>query len=232
MFELFDPKGELRITAGNLPHWFQPGATYFVTFRTADSIPKAVSDLWHRRRRDWLQRHGIPPANPAWRSELDRLPLHLVREFHDTFSTEFLTSLDAGHGECVLRNVVCREIVAKALRHFDGTRYHLGDFVIMPNHVHLLVGLIGDSDIEKVCYSWKKFTAIEINRLLRLGGEFWQSESFDHLVRSSDQFEAIQRYIEANPSKARLHQSNFLYERCVIPYLAVAGSLRDPKPNG
>jgi hypothetical protein len=50
VFELFDPQSEVRIGEGtSLPHWFQPGVTYFVTFRTEDSIPTDVSRLWHPR---------------------------------------------------------------------------------------------------------------------------------------------------------------------------------------
>ena len=52
MFELFDPQGDLRITASNLPHWYQPAVTYFVTWRIEDSSPQEVADLWYRRRND------------------------------------------------------------------------------------------------------------------------------------------------------------------------------------
>jgi len=79
----------------------------------------------------------------------------------------------------------------------------------MPNHVHLLVGLLGDTEIVAQCKSWKKFTAREINRRLGQKGRFWQEESFDHLVRSPEQFEAIQRYIADNPRKARLRDTDF-----------------------
>ena len=84
--------------------------------------------------------------------------------------------LDCGHGKCVLRQPAIAQIVSKSLRHFDGDRYHLGDFVVMPNHVHLLVCLINETDIEKQCYSWKKYTAMQINRVLSQSGRFWQEE--------------------------------------------------------
>ena len=209
-FELFNPEGELRITVGNLPHWYQPGATYFITFRTADSMPKEVADLWYRRRNDWLLRHGINPKAKNWQDALRRLSDRLQNEFHATFSREFLEHLDKGHGACVLRRRDLAEIVAKSLRHFDGERYLLGDFVVMPNHVHLLVGLLGATEVEAQCYSWKKFTATEINRELKKTGEFWQSESFDHLVRSPEQFERFQRYIAENGSEAGLTDGEFL----------------------
>jgi putative transposase len=205
-FELFDPQGEVRITLGNLPHWYQPGATCFVTFRTADSLPRDVADQWHRRRRDWLERHGIDPHMPRWNAALRGLPENVQSEFHATFSREFLEHLDKGHGACVLRRRELAQIVADSLRHFDGQRYLLGDFVVMPNHVHLLVMPLGDTDIQAQCSSWKRFTATQINRVLQQTGEFWQTESFDHLVRSAAQFERIQRYIAENgppPASAR-----------------------------
>ena len=189
MFELFDPNAEVRITEGNLPHWFQPGVTYFITFRTDDSMPKEVADLWYQLRDDWLRRHKIDPTATDWTKQLRALPLAQQNEFHETFSREYLECLDKGHGECVLRRPELAEIVARSLRHFDGDRYHLGDFVVMPNHVHLLVCLIGDTELETLCYSWKKFTGGRINDALGRKGRFWQEESFDHLVRSAEQFE-------------------------------------------
>ena len=60
-WELFDPDEEVRITAGRLPHWFQPGRLFFITFRTNDSLPASVAKLWLKRRDDWLRRQGIDP---------------------------------------------------------------------------------------------------------------------------------------------------------------------------
>jgi type I restriction enzyme R subunit len=212
-FELFDPDGDLRITVGNLPHWYQPGATYFITFRTADSLPQEVINLWYRRRNDWLLRQKINPHAKNWPAALRCLPDRLQHEFHATFSREFLEQLNKGHGACVLRRRELAQIVANSLRHFDGQRYLLGDFVVMPNHVHLLVGLLGATDVEEQCYSWEKFTATQINRELNQTGEFWQAESFDHLVRSPEQFELFQRYIAENGAAAGLRNGEYLHKR-------------------
>ncbi len=114
-------------------------------------------------------------------------------------SRQYLDNLDRGWGACALRNPDISGIVAKCLLHFDSDRYCMADFVVMPNHVHLLVGLLGDTDILDQCYSWKKFLAGKINKLLGTSGRFWQEESFDHLVRSPAQFEAIRPYIRNNP---------------------------------
>jgi len=200
MFELFDPKADFRINAGtNLPHWYQPGVSYFVTFRTEDSIPPEVSRRWHAERASWLLRHGISIGDKNWKELLDTLSTFDRREFHETFSLEYMESLDKGFGKCVLSQPESSKIVADSLLHFDRERYLLGDFVIMPNHVHLIVCLLDSFEIEATCTSWKRFSATKINRELKTKGRFWQEESFDHLIRSVNQFEAIQSYIASNP---------------------------------
>ena len=86
-----------------------------------------------------------------------------------------MESLDKGRGECVLRQPELSTIVADSLLHFDSDRYHLGDFVVMPNHMHLIVGLLGHTDIEALCTSWKQVTARRINQALSRSGRFWQA---------------------------------------------------------
>jgi type I restriction enzyme R subunit len=81
----------------------------------------------------------------------------------------------------------------------------------MPNHVHLLVCLLGSTEIESQCRSWKRFTAGAINRALERRGRFWQEESFDHLVRTPEQFAYFQRYIADNPRKAALPAGEYLH---------------------
>jgi len=231
MFELFDPKGDVRIDCGtNLPHWFQPGVSYFVTFRKEDSIPVEVGRQWYARRANWLSQQGIVPGTLNWRSQLNLLPEPLRREFHETFSREYLEALDKGWGACVLRRPELSKIVADSLFHFDGDRYHMGDFVIMPNHVHLIVCLLGDTEIETQCTSWKRFAARQINRELGISGRFWQEESFDHLIRSPEQFEAIMRYIANNP--ANLKQGDYyLYQRKVAGIFQMPSAKTDAKQD-
>ena len=200
MFELFDPKSCFRIRdGGHLPHWYQPEVTYFVTFRTEDSIPADVSRRWHAQRAQWLLQNGITVGAPDWKLAFSKLPEQARREFHDMFSRQYLESLDKGLGECLLRSRELSQIVADTLLHFDGDRYHIGDFVVMPNHVHATVCLRGDTEIESQCTSWKRYSARKINQAINRSGRFWQEESFDHLVRSASQLEAIRHYIQDNP---------------------------------
>jgi hypothetical protein len=151
-FELFDPQAEVRITTGQLPHWYQPGVTYFITFRTEDSVPVELTQAWHCHRENWLRSHNIEPRAPNWMVQLGSLP-EIERQFHKTFSREFMEYLDKGHGACVLKRPELARTVGETLQHFDGQRYLLSDFVVMPNHVHVLFCLLGDTDLEKQCYS-------------------------------------------------------------------------------
>jgi len=81
--------------------------------------------------------------------------------------------------------------------------YELHAFVIMPNHVHILI--TPHVELAKLTHSIKRFTAREANRILGLTGKrFWQDESYDRLVRDHSEFQRIQRYIENNPVRAGL----------------------------
>ena len=164
MFKLFDPGSDFNIIEGsNLPHWFQPQATYFITFRTEDSISGSVVRRWYAERSKWLGNHGISDTEPDWKLKLRELPSRLRKQFHQTFSRQYMEYLDRGYGKCFLKRPELSKIVADSLFYFNGDRYHLGDFVIMPNHVHLLVCLLDDIDLLKQCRSWKKFSANKIN---------------------------------------------------------------------
>jgi len=82
-------------------------------------------------------------------------------------------------------------------------RYHLHSFVVMPNHVHLLVTPLVRA--REWLGPLKGFTGYQANRILgRPRGPFWQDESYDHLIRNDDEFARVHRYIESNPVKAGL----------------------------
>ena len=112
--------------------------------------------------------------------------------------------LDAGHGACVLRDPVCAEIVQRALLYFDEERYRLLAWVVMPNHVHVLVEpLIGHS-LADILHSWKRHTARLINRHLGQTGSLWRREYWDRYIRDERHYAAAVAYIENNPVQAGL----------------------------
>ena len=130
--------------------------------------------------------------------------------FQQSFTRRMHEWLDAGYGSCLLRESKHALIVADALRFFDGDRCALGDFAVMPNHVHLLVTPYANWPLQALLHSWKQFTAREINKLLEREGALWLDESFDHVVRSSEQLSFFRQYIRENPVKAKLPQGEFL----------------------
>jgi hypothetical protein len=208
-FQFFNPAARVTITQGHLPHWDQAYSTYFITWRTADSMPRDVWLRWREARDNWLLAHDINPGSKDWRFDLELLDEAARYDFRQ-FTRSLEQELDGCHGVCPLRDPQISRRVADALHHFDGSRYLLGDYVIMPNHVHLLVGGLARDTMLKQVASWKKWTALQINQILHRNGRFWQDESFDHLVRNEASFERFRGYIARNPVLARLPTSDFI----------------------
>lgn len=197
------------MTRGRLPHWDQTHSTYFITWRTADSIPRDVWLRWREDRDRLLLAHDINPSARDWRIDVEMLDESARDDFRQ-FARALENQLDDCHGECVLKDPVVARHVVEALHHFDGSRYVLGDYVVMPNHVHLLVGGLARQAMLKQVESWKRWTAIGINQSLQRSGRFWQDESFDHLVRNEASFEKFRAYIARNPVMAGLKTENFV----------------------
>src|SRR5881398_1432527 len=116
VFRALDEHGDIKIARRHLPHWEQEGATYFVTFRLADSIPNTLLIEWHDELQTWLKFHPRP-----WDHKT-------AKEYERRFVDGPEKWLDRGHGECHLRNQRLAAIVANALRHFDRERYRLDAF--------------------------------------------------------------------------------------------------------
>ncbi|HJW38209.1 MAG TPA: MqnA/MqnD/SBP family protein [Candidatus Udaeobacter sp.] len=201
MFHAFDEHGDLRRTTRNLPHWEQEGATYFVTFRLADAVPAQLATQWREELDTWRKFHPEP-----WDSATAVV-----------YRRRFLQSredwLDQGHGSCVLRNSNTAHIVAEALCFFEGQRYHLDAFVLMPNHVHVLVQPLPGFRLSEIVHSWKSYTARKINKALDRSGALWMQESFDRIVRDWDSLVRYRAYIAKNPEKARLRPGEFILSR-------------------
>ncbi len=209
--QVFDPKADFAVVERKLPHWAQAGTICFITWRTHDSIPRSVVNRWHADRDDWLRRHGVDPNAADWKAQLMRLDRPMPSDFVRVFSDRWHNHLDACHGACVLRRPELAQLVGESLKKFDGERYELTDFVVMPNHVHLLAAFASEEGMLDQCESWKHYQAVQINRQLRSSGRFWQQDGFDHLVRSVEEFESLRRYIAANPAKARLRSGESLH---------------------
>ncbi|MCR9292234.1 MAG: hypothetical protein NXI32_05910 [bacterium] len=208
--ELFDPKAELSISEHYRPHWSQAGAIVFITFRTQDSIPRNVLERWEREKQEWIYRRGHPGH---WSEVVPNLDVKEQQQFKMEFNRVREDFLDTCHGRCLLRRPELATIVANALMYFDGHRYRMGDFVVMPNHVHLLAAFATEHSMRDQCDSWLHYTAFRIHQAIGEKGKFWQQEPFDHLVRSPEQYAYLKRYIADNPHKAGLKPGEFYYRK-------------------
>jgi len=150
-----------------------------------------------------------------WRMERDRivqnaeaqrreLTSHEQKELIRLYSDKVESYLNAGHGQCYLREAKIAEIVTKALNHFDGERYDLIAWAIMPNHVHAVLRPYQGFELAGLLHSWKSYTANKANELLGRSGLFWQSEYYDHLIRDQEDFVHQVNYVLSNPVKAGL----------------------------
>lgn len=114
--------------------------------------------------------------------------------------------LDRGsRGPLFLNRSDIARLVVDALQYHESVlkQYALHAYVVMPNHVHILITPL--ASVSTLTHSLKRFTAFQANRILcRMGQRFWQEESYDRLVRDDQEFGRIVRYIEMNPVHAGL----------------------------
>ncbi len=181
---IYTDKRFVRKSRGRLPHWQLDEATYSITFRLRDSLPRDVAAALILEREQSMRLR----MNPSERAEVDRL-----------FSLRLDSYLDQGYGSCILRVDRNAELVADALRHFDRVRYELYAWCVMPNHVHAMMHLQHGADLEYVLHSWKSFTAHQIGQ-----GVIWQREYFDRIVRDAEDYWSTRSYVLNNPFKAGL----------------------------
>jgi putative transposase len=185
-------------TRGYLPHVKREGASYFVTFRLADSLPKAVLLNFEREKAERLRRlrHFKSRGETINDSE---------EEIARDFARKVERYLDRGVGACHLRGPDIADVVANAMRHFHESRYVLHEWVVMPNHVHVIVWPMPNHLLSDILKSWKQFTSRRAKKILHLGEEpFWQPESYDHWIRNDEERARTARYIRNNPVTAGL----------------------------
>jgi REP element-mobilizing transposase RayT len=205
LISYFEPSEPISFLTGNLPHWRQEGKTYFVTFRLDDSLPQDKLRQWKSEQKKWLASRPKPHTEKDW------------AEYFRLFTERIQNWLDAGFGYCILARPKAKSIVEEALAYFNGNRYALDEFIVMPNHVHVLVAPLGEHELSDILHAWKSFTARTILKEVPAAGSLfslrakrrdgastlayrvWQKESFDHIVRSPAQLDRIRRYIRDNP---------------------------------
>lgn len=188
-------------TRGYLPHVKREGASYFVTFRLADALPKEVLLKFEGENAESLRRLHAAKARGEPVSDAEAEAARELRRKIERY-------LDQSAGACHLRRAAIAELVAGVLRFFHDERYVLDDWVVMPNHVHVIVWPRPNHVLSDIVKSWKQFSSRRAKKILGLGAEaFWQRETYDHWIRNDDEKSRIGAYIRNNPVKAGLCQT-------------------------
>jgi len=200
--DFLDPNPSPRLSGrydrGYLPHVRAQGRSYFVTFRLKGSLPQEVLQQFQ------AERDALLSKITSDRGDGQLSPEDQQRLF-ELFAEKIEAYLDAGRGDCWLKEERIADLVAAALPFFHGQRYELGPWVVMPNHVHVIVRPLGAQLLDEIVKSWKGFTGREANKLLqRTGQAFWAREYYDHLVRDDRARARLADYIHDNPVKAGL----------------------------
>jgi len=170
---------------GYLPHCNENGLIQNITFRLFDSVPAETIAGWQTKLgiNPGLAAHD--PQNAELRRRIDRYE-------------------DAGHGKCWLRHQQIAELIQNTMLFFDGERYRLLEWCVMPNHVHALILPIKGYLTAKIVHSWKSYTGHAVKKLIDLAEPFWMAEYHDRFIRDNRHLEVVQDYIRQNPVTARL----------------------------
>ncbi len=168
---------------GYLPHRDRPGLLQAISYRLADSLPADV--LANIK----TKLHSLPTI------EQDNQQRVILEEW-----------LDKGYGSCILRNPEVAECVVDTWRKFDGERYDLIAWVVMPNHVHVLIRAYDGQSLGKIVQSWKSFTGRKFSALTEKDSVngIWMREYWDRYIRSEKHFVLAIDYIHQNPVNAGL----------------------------
>jgi REP element-mobilizing transposase RayT len=187
--------GEVRIRQrGRLPHWEKDSGLYFITFHLADSLPRPVLEKI-------MERHRVLDAARQTGAHLLPSQEVMVEKYSPVRIEEYF---DRGAGACSLRDPRIGELMADALRFWDGKRYRLVAWCVMPNHVHVICRLLPGQELSVVLRRWKSYTARRANEILGRSDTFWQREYYDRLIRNEDEFKRAVRYVVSNPERAGL----------------------------
>jgi putative transposase len=192
------PLREAAVTRRHLPHWRRPLATYWVTFRQADSLPISMVATWQKKKEEWERLNPQPWDSQQW------------DVFNLQFGNLYQEWLDAGMGSCVLADPEIRQIFIDCLLRFHRVRFNLHAAVVMPNHVHLIAEPYPDQTLSGILRGMKGASSRKINQVLGQTGEtLWMEESYDQIIRSESQYRACLRYIFDNPRKAGLKEGRY-----------------------
>jgi REP element-mobilizing transposase RayT len=183
----------------NLPHWQPMGAEFFITFRLAGSFPKEAVELLKNKRKEFRENNRNSDLTAEERGQFDAEIFKTYEHLLDNPSS----------GPVWLSNKNVAEIVVDSIHFYDEQNFELYAFSIMSNHVHLVIRHIKenydvDLPVTGIMKLIKSYTGKECNKILKRSGQFWQSESYDRVIRDQEELEKVIQYTLNNPVNAKL----------------------------
>lgn len=180
-----------------LPHWQPASAEYFITIRLKGSLPQSVINKLKILRQQ---------LNGKDFNEDEKLKIYIQRRIFRKFEDVLE---DGETGSKWLSQKAVANLVEGSIHYRDSELYDLYAYCIMPNHVHLVFRHLiqngeQENPITDIMRDFKRYTGRKCNKLLNRTGAFWQSESYDHVIRNPEELENTIRYTLYNPVKAGL----------------------------
>ena len=185
--EAWSPVPDWR-SRGYLPHCDEIGLIQSISFRLADSVPADIIAGWREELKITSGLSAYDPRNIEFRRRIDKYE-------------------DAGHGNCWLKYPRIAELVRSSLLFFDGEKYRLLEWCVMPNHVHALVLPVSGHLPATIVHSWKSYTGHAIGKRFGMTKPFWMVEYHDRFIRDERHLENVRAYIRRNPVTAGLVRS-------------------------
>lgn len=182
-FQGFRDDIPVQIYKSSLPHWRQDGATYFATFRLADSIPASALRFLNRMKLDWEHRYQGPWSSETWENYL---------RTHWRYSEGWL---DKGIGECLLGERRWTELLRDTLHFYDNRKYQLQAWAILQTHCHLIMRPKPSFELEAILGRIKSYTARIINKELGRSGRVWSRDTYDRIIRDADHLWNVIQYL-------------------------------------
>ncbi len=186
--DFFNPREWFHIDRSNiLPHLYQPNKLYFVTFRLSDSIPKEVLTK-------------IREESRILKSQLKETDSDLLRKYNQKLMATIDKYIDRGYGSQYFINSEIRQLMVDTLMERHQKDYYIYDYVLMPNHVHLLIRTGAIKTLTELISQIKRKSAYRINKYLSRTGDVWHENFFDVIIRSWQHLRSVQNYIKSNPT--------------------------------
>jgi REP element-mobilizing transposase RayT len=178
----------------HLPHQLPGGFPIFLSWNLKGSLPKnVIAGLDHERCRLSREPDRSGETDQQRRSRHSKLLFAQRDRYLDI----------AQHGPMHLKDPRAAQVVVESILWGVPARYDLYAYVVMANHVHVL--LAPKVDMNVITQGMKGFTSHKINGIQNVRGRIlWQDESYDHWARDEEEMRRIIAYIENNPVAAEL----------------------------